>query len=92
MLTELHIRILASKRPLDGSLRGISSLLPRVNLALQTVSAFNAPVQTLATEDADFDLRHVEPTAMFGRVMDFETLTYLARLLGRDPFPSPPEE
>jgi len=38
MPAEFLIRILTSELPPDGSLCDISSLLPRVNLALQTVS------------------------------------------------------
>ncbi len=37
MSAELLICFLASELPLDGLLRGVASLLPRVNLALQTV-------------------------------------------------------
>jgi hypothetical protein len=36
MSTELQTCILTSERPLDGSLRDITSQLPRVNLALQS--------------------------------------------------------
>lgn len=70
MSAELLICILTSERPLDGSLSGVTSLLPRVNLALQKVAVFNAPLQALTAEDADFDLRHVQPTRVLGCVVE----------------------
>ena len=69
MTPQLLISVLSSKRPLDGSLQFVSRLLPGIDLAAQQLSAVDAPVQALATEDADFDLCHVEPTGVLGRVV-----------------------
>ena len=74
MSAELLICILTSERPLDGSLSGVTSLLPRVNLALQKVAVFNAPLQALTAEDADFDLRHVQPTRVLGCVVELHLM------------------
>ena len=41
---------------LDGSLRGVATLLHRFRPAWDAVSAFNVQVQPLATGDADLDL------------------------------------
>jgi hypothetical protein len=63
MPTEPQIRLLTSERPLDGSLGGVPSLLPRLDFSAQKFSTVDTPVQTLTTEDADLDLRHVQPTS-----------------------------
>ena len=73
MSAESLICVLTSERPLDGLLRGVARLLPRVNFALQKLSAVDASVQALTTEDADLDLRHVQPTPMLGRVVELHS-------------------
>ena len=78
MSTELQIRILTSECPLDGSLRDVTSLLPRVNLALQKISVFNTSIQALTAENADLNLRHVQPTRMLGRVVEAHATQQLA--------------
>src|SRR5665647_78958 len=72
MPTELLIRILSGELPLDGPLQGVSSLLPGIDLVAQELSAVDAPVQASATEDADLDLRHVQPAGMLGRVVELD--------------------
>lgn len=59
MSTEPLIRILSSELPLDSSLQGVSGLLPSIDLVAQELSAVDAPVQALAGEDADLNLRQV---------------------------------
>jgi len=66
MSTELLICVLTGERPPDGALCDVTGLLPGVNLALQAVSAFNSPVQTLTTEDTDLDLRQFSQLACLG--------------------------
>ena len=72
MSTELSISVLASELPLDGSLRSVASLLPRVDFALKKLLTGDAPVQALTTEDADLDFRHVQPTRVLRRVVELE--------------------
>ena len=43
----------------------------------------DAPVEALAAERAEFNLGNVEPTAMFGRVMDFKATSQPPRFLRR---------
>ena len=74
MPTELQICILTGERPLDGALRSVARLLPSVDFALKELTAGDAPVQTLTTEDADFDLRHVQPARVLGRVVERKRL------------------
>jgi hypothetical protein len=38
------------------------------------------PVKTLAAENADFQLRHVKPGTVFGRMVDFKAFRQRARL------------
>jgi len=73
------ICVLSSKRPLDGSLQCVSRLLPGINLAAQEVPAVDAPVQALTTQDADLDLRHVQPACMLERVVELDALQELCR-------------
>ena len=70
MASELLVRILASELPLDGALLGVSILLPSIDLASQRLRTGNAPIQALAGENADLDLRHVQPARMLGRVVE----------------------
>ena len=70
MPTKLLICILTSELPLDGSLRSVASLLPRVDFALKKLSTGDAPLQALTTEDADLDFRHVQPTRVLRRVVE----------------------
>jgi hypothetical protein len=67
---QLSIRVLSSELPLDGSSLGVSVTLPRFDLGLQALPGWNTTVQALAAEDADLDLRHVQPTRMLGRVVE----------------------
>ena len=78
MTSQLLICVLSSERPLDSSLLRVSRLLPGIDLAAQELPAVDAPVQALATEDADLDLRHVQPACMLGRVVEFDVRKSLA--------------
>jgi hypothetical protein len=61
MTSEFSISVLSSELALDGSLKCVAIVLPRSDFAAQGLLAGNAPVQALATEDADLDLCHVQP-------------------------------
>ena len=39
-----------------------------------SLAAFARPLTALAAEDTQFDLRHIEPTAMFGSVVELQPL------------------
>ena len=73
MSTELLICILTGELSLDGSLQGVSSLLPSIDLAAQELPAVYAPVQALTAEDTDLDLRHIQPTGVLGRVAGLDS-------------------
>ena len=48
--------------------------LPGGDLGDELVALFDAAVETLAAEHADFDLNHVEPAGVLWGVMELETL------------------
>ena len=56
--------------------------LPCVDFAGEDLLVGDAAIQTLGRENAEFGFRHVEPAAVFGRVMPFEALDEPARLGG----------
>jgi hypothetical protein len=60
----------------------IARLLPGIHFSPQQVLAGDAPVQTLATEDADLDFRHVQPAGVFRGVVEL----YPAQKLGGGTF------
>ena len=66
MTSQLLICIRPSERPLDGSLQHVSRLLPGIDLAAQEFSAVDAPVQALATQDANLDLPMFSQLACLG--------------------------
>ncbi len=69
---ELPPGILGSKPPVDGSLGGIA--LPFQGLDFPAEGGFvrDTPPEAGASQHAEFDLRHVEPTAVFGCVMKLQ--------------------
>ena len=69
MPPKICICILPSKFPLNGSLKGVSRLLPSLDFGYQQLSTGNPPIQALAAEDADLNFRHVQPTRVLGHVV-----------------------
>jgi hypothetical protein len=57
----------------------ISLRLPDVDLGNEPVTAFDAAIETLAFEHADFDLNHVEPAGVLGRVVELKLPEHAAR-------------
>lgn len=60
MMSKLAVCILSSETPLDGASLRVSRLLPCVDFDLQGIAIWDAPIQALAAEDANLNLRHVE--------------------------------
>jgi len=52
--TEFAVSILTSELPFDGSLVGVSCLLPSVHFGLQQFSAGDTSIKALPAENADF--------------------------------------
>jgi len=61
---DFSISVLAGELPFDGAALLVAVGLPGVDFALQEVYAGDSTIQALATEDADFDLCHVEPVCL----------------------------
>lgn len=72
MSPKLYICILPSKFPLNGSLKGVSRLLPSLDFGYQQLSTGNPPIQALAAEDADLNFRQVQPTRVLGHVVKLQ--------------------
>jgi len=70
MRSEFLIRILSSEPPFDGSSLVVARLLPGIDLGSQQAAVGDSPIQALTTEDADLDLRHVQPTRVLGCVVE----------------------
>jgi hypothetical protein len=49
-----------------------ASFLPGRDLRLEGLEVWHSSIEALSTEYTQFDLRHVEPAAMLGRVVDLE--------------------
>ncbi len=64
--------ISGKKVPLDFGLTVVPVILPRGDVALHYFQIGNSPIQALSIQGAELDFCHVEPTAMLGRIMDFE--------------------
>lgn len=69
------MRIVGGKTPIDSRLNLIALLLPGLHLLLHSLRAGHALRQTLSRKHREFNLGHVEPTAMGRSVMDLQFLT-----------------
>ena len=58
--------------PVDLRLALVTLGLPRRDFSAQGLRVGNPTIQTLAGENGEFTLRHVEPTAMFGGVVKLQ--------------------
>src|SRR6476469_9233946 len=58
------------KHPVDAGAFGISSFLPGGGFGDEPGVAVDASIETLAGQDADLDLDHVEPACVLGDVME----------------------
>jgi len=54
------------------------------DLGFEPTALADAAVQTLAAQHADFDLDHVQPTGVFGRVVELQALQEAMRLWRRE--------
>ena len=71
---------------MDASARGIALALPGFDLSNEDVALADAAVQALAVQHTDLDLSHVQPTGMFGCVMEFQALEDAVRFGRREGF------
>src|SRR3990172_6727534 len=69
MASEFSICILAGERPINAASFGIALALPAMDFASRGHPVHQSSPKALTIQDADFDLRHVQPTRMLGRVV-----------------------
>ena len=74
--------ILRREPPAYLRLRSVAMLLPRSNFRPQERHFVDTPVETLTGKDAQFRLRHVQPTAVLGSVVNLQSLPQPPRLRG----------
>jgi len=65
---EFNPGIIIRELPIDGGVFVVPASLPSRNLSLHLPNRIHPSVQALLNEDVEFNLRHVEPTAMFGGI------------------------
>src|SRR2546427_9454760 len=69
------------KAPMDSALLRIALSRQGHNMLPQMIEALHAFGQTPPFKNADLDLGHIQPTAMFGRVMHLQSLPDALRFL-----------
>src|SRR5947209_4192364 len=80
-MLELDASIGRRKAPIDLDFFGIACLLPSLDLAFELCWIADPLVQGVCREHGEFDLRHVQPTAVFGSIMNLQLLTEALRFL-----------
>ncbi len=64
MPAQLSIGVLTRERPPDGSAFAVAIELPSVDFGCERIASVNATIETPASERADLDLGHVQPTGV----------------------------
>src|SRR5713226_6342474 len=85
-IMELVTSVAGSKAPRDGAALSIALGLQGSDALAQHLHAFHATRQTATSKDTDLDLSHIQPTAMFGRIMEFHPLQDTTRFWRRKGF------
>src|SRR6185503_954167 len=71
-----NARIDGSESPIYGCLGFIALILNRFDLSLESCFISDPPLQTLPTEDAQFDLRHIQPASVLWCVVKLQSFEY----------------
>ena len=79
-MVELDSGLFIGEVPDDAGLVGIARIGPSFGFAAQGFDVINASRQVLFGKDAQFDFSYVQPTAMFGGVMNFQPIHQASRL------------
>ena len=77
-MLEFDTGICCGELPIGLGMVGISIILPSCDFVDEGLFVRDAAIETLGRKDAEFGLRHIEPTAVLRRVVPF------------DPFGQPP--
>ena len=81
-LLQLDPGVLRREPPAHLRLCSVSMILPRSDFRPQHRHFVDPAVEALAGKDAQLRLRHVQPTAVLGSVVDLQTLPQPPRLRG----------
>src|SRR4029450_2060888 len=76
---QLHSCLRGRKLPVNGRPGGIAGSFRGGQFPFQHCCGGDAPVQALPSQDTEFDLSHVEPTAMLGRIVKLQLLANAVR-------------
>src|SRR5436305_6226402 len=76
----LNASIFGSELPINARLDFVALSFIHLDLSFEPLFIRYSPIQTLATQHTQLDLRHVQPTPMLGRVMKFQLLQDSPRL------------
>ena len=85
-MSEFDTSIIGGKVPRNRFKGNFVIMIPTREFMVEEVNIWNAATQTLSTQDADLDFRNVKPTAVFGRVVYFQSLGQCASMSGRKRF------
>jgi hypothetical protein len=80
---EPYARILSGKLPVHTLATRIAFLLPGSGFRVQCRHIWHPPIQALAREGTQLNFGHIEPTAVFGGMVDFQPVDQRLSLLGR---------
>lgn len=72
-MSQFGARILAGELPGDGTTRSIALDLQSIDAPSQGSQTISATGQAAALENANLDFSHIQPTAMFGRVVKLDS-------------------
>ena len=73
--------VLPGKAPLDAAFLSIPARLPSVDFGGEDGTIRQAPIKTLAIENADFYFSHIEPTGVLWSVVENDTTQQGLRFL-----------
>jgi hypothetical protein len=70
---EFDAGILGRELPINAFLGRIALLFPLCRFLYERLQIWDPPIQALQGQCTEFDLSNIEPTAMLGGMMDFQT-------------------
>ena len=77
---QLDTCISRGEAPIYRSLMGVAFGFPRQSFTSQKIPIRDMITQTLSTENTEFNLSHVEPTAMLGSIVKLQPVQYTSGL------------
>src|SRR5260370_33069056 len=85
-MSKFGTRILTSKLPRDRAVRTIALHLQGIDAPSQGAQTIHPTRQATALKNADLDFGHIQPTAVFGRVVKLDAPENPPRFLRWDAF------